>query len=303
MKTNNFDVQMRERHQEVARTRKGGFGGSDAEMFYMVAVKGLSALSTITYKKRLRVAKGLDEYQQNFKTPEMQKGHEFEDWYSEQSFAPIAQREGLIVNNTFARNFGTFAHADFLGDGEVWELKCVSDPDEAENDYFEQLQWYYMLGADRVWLVVCDSRADSFESGCRMPVLVERDENVISYLREGISLVDKNWNNIDLTLPEEVSSNDLMPTEKTAALILKTCLSQIKEYERQAEQAKETLKNWMEANNIQKIDNEEYSINFVPESTTVTLDKSKLFKAHPEISEQDYLKISPKKSYIKITLK
>ena len=303
MKTNNFNVQMRERHQEVARTRKGGFGGSDAEMFYMVALKGLIALNSITYKKRIRVAKGLDEFQSTIKTPEMQKGHEFEYWYSEQSFAPIAQREGLIVNNTFARNFSTLAHADFLGDGEVWELKCVSDPDEAENDYFEQLQWYYMLGADMVWLVVCDSRAESFEAGCRMPVLVERDENVISFLREGISILDKNWNNIDLTLPDEVSSHDLMPTEKTAALILKTCLSQIKEYERQAEQAKETLKNWMEANNIQKIYNEEYSITFFPESTTVTLDKSKLFKAHPEISEQDFLKVSPKKSYIKIQLK
>ena len=47
--------------EEIETTRIGGFGGSDAAMFYKIGLKGLSAL-TNSDKKRIRVAKGLDEY-------------------------------------------------------------------------------------------------------------------------------------------------------------------------------------------------------------------------------------------------
>lgn len=303
MKTNDRTMKkIRERYNEISATRTGGFGGSDAEMIYMIAVKGLSAIKT-TYKKRIRVAKGIDDHKPMPATPAMQKGHEFEDWYEKQSFAPIAEREALIHNNSFARNFLTFAHADFAADGEVWELKCVQDPDSAEDDYFEQLQWYYMLGMKAVWLVVCDSKAESFESGCRMPVLVPRDENVIEILKEGISVLDSFWDDLDLDLPDNLTMGELSPQPHNAAIMLKSCLLQIKEFERQAEEAREVLKQYMEEFNIQNIKSDDYTITYVPESTTRTLDKSKLFKAHPEINEEDFVKISPKKSYLKITLK
>ena len=68
-------------HQsEIERTRVGGFGGSDAKMFYKIGLKGLSALSN-SDKKRIRVAKGIDEYKPIFQTEAMRKGHEFEEWY------------------------------------------------------------------------------------------------------------------------------------------------------------------------------------------------------------------------------
>lgn len=295
--------------EEIINTRKGGFGGSDAEMFYMIGIKGLSAL-TNTYKKRIRVAKGLDEYQ-SISTPAMQKGHDFEDWYAQQSFSPLyAEREAKITNNIFARNFETFAHADFFEcdehfttDGEVWELKCVQDPDNALNDYYEQLQWYYMLGVKKVWLVVCDSRAESFEAGVKMPVLVERDDIVIDIIREGISILDKNWKDLDLTLHDDWTEADLLPFEHESVLMLRSYLEQISELEKQAEKHREAVKMFMESNNVKSIKSDRYNITLVPESTISTLDKSKLFKEHPEIKEQDYLKISQKKSYVKITLK
>lgn len=296
--------------EEIINTRKGGFGGSDAEMFYMIGIKGLSALNN-TYKKRIRVAKGLNEYQPIPTTPAMQRGHEFEDWYAKQPFTPLtAEREAKITNNTFARNFETFAHADFfeceehfMDDGEVWELKCVQDPDNALNDYYEQLQWYYMLGVKKVWLVVCDSRAESFDAGVKMPVLVERDDIVIDIIREGISILDKNWNDIDLTLHDDWTDADLLPFEHESVIMLRSYLEQISELEKQAEKHREAVKNFMESNNVKSIKSDRYNITLVPESTTSTLDKSKLFKEHPEINEADYLKISKKKSYIKITLK
>ena len=66
---------------KLKKTRVGGFGGSDARMFYKVGLKGLSALSN-TDKKRIAVAKGLQPYKAIKKTAAMQKGHDFEDWYA-----------------------------------------------------------------------------------------------------------------------------------------------------------------------------------------------------------------------------
>ena len=74
---------------EIEATRVGGFGGSDAKMFYKIGLKGLSALNN-TDKKRIRVAKGIDEYKPAPVSEAMQRGHDFEDWYEKQAFAPIA---------------------------------------------------------------------------------------------------------------------------------------------------------------------------------------------------------------------
>ena len=59
----------------------------------------------------------------------------------------------------------------------------------------------------------------------------------------------------------------------------------------------------MQSNNIQTLKSDEYSIIYVPDSVKITLDKKKLFTEHPEIKEQDYLKTSPRKAYLDITLK
>ena len=73
--------------QEIEATRVGGFGGSDAKMIYKIGLKGLSALNN-TDKKRIRVAKGLDEYKPVTMNEAMQRGHDFEDWYEKLPFAP-----------------------------------------------------------------------------------------------------------------------------------------------------------------------------------------------------------------------
>lgn len=293
--------------KEIIASRTVGFGGSDAEMFYDIALKGLSAIN-VTCKKRIRVAKGIDEYKP-ISTPAMQKGHDFEDWYAKQPFAPLNFEREKKIEKPLAANFKTFAHADFFSsdsvsqNSEVWELKCVSDPDNCMNDYIYQLQWYYMMGVNKVWLVVCDSRMPSFQDGVKMPVLVYRNENIIDMLKSGISILDKNWENVDLSIGDEWTDGDLMPFEQNSILMLRSYLEQIAELEKQAERHRELIRLFMEQNNIRSITSDTYNITYVPESTTSTLDKSKLFKEHPEINEQDFLKVSKKKSYIKISLK
>ena len=77
-------VSKKELHQqEIEQSRVGGFGGSDAKMFYKIGLNGLSALSN-TDKMRIRVAKGIDEYKPVMQTEAMQKGHDFEDWFAEE---------------------------------------------------------------------------------------------------------------------------------------------------------------------------------------------------------------------------
>ena len=71
----------------------------------------------------------------------------------------------------------------------------------------------------------------------------------------------------------------------------------------QAEKFKEQLLEFMQSNNIQTLKSDEYSITYVPDSVKITLDKKKLFTEHPKIREQDYIKTSPKKAYLDITLK
>lgn len=286
---------------EIEVTRKGGFGGSDAKMFYKIGLKGLSALNN-TDRKRIRVAKGIDEYKPVPVNDAMQRGHDFEDWYEKQPFAPIADREEKL-SCQLANNFDTFFHADFSdGFNEVWELKCVQNPDNAVKDYYEQLQWQHLIGAKKLWLVVCDS-SKPFEDGTLFPELIERNEQVIEILRNGIKLLDDNWDNIDLNVGEDWTDEDLMPFEKKEVDALAKYLNEIKELEAEADRRRQTVFDFMNTNGIKSLASELYTISFTPESTTSTLDKKKLFAEHPEIKESDYQKTGQKKAYITVKLK
>lgn len=286
---------------EIEATRVGGFGGSDAKMFYKIGLKGLSAL-TNTDKKRIRVAKGIDEYVPAAINEAMQKGHDFEDWYAEQAVAPLADREEKL-SCQLANNFDTFFHADFSdGFNEVWELKCVQNPDNAVQDYYEQLQWQHLIGAKKLWLVVADS-AQPFESGVKMPELIERNEPVIEILRNGIKLLDENWDDLDLEVGEDWSYDDLMLFEKKDIAVFTSYLQRIKKLEELAEESRLKVFQFMQDNGIKSLKSDYYTITYVPESTTATLDKKKLFAEHPEIKEQDYLKTGQKKAFITVKLK
>lgn len=294
-------MKTKQHKNEIEVTRKGGFGGSDAKMFYKIGLKGLSALNN-TDKKRIRVAKGIDEYVPVTMNEAMQRGHDFEDWYEKQPFAPLGAEREVIISSMLAKNFKTFAHCDFFENGEVWELKCLSNPENAYNEYFAQLQWYHRLRATTVWLVVCDSR-ETFENGVQMPIEIKRDNNVIDILSNGIKLLDDNWDNLDLEVGEEWTDEDLMPFEKKEVDALAKYLNEIKELEAEADRRRQTVFDFMNTNGIQSLASELYTISFTPESTTSTLDKKKLFAEHPEINETDYLKISPKKAFITVKLK
>ena len=285
--------------QEIEVTRVGGFGGSDASLFYRVGLRGLSALNN-TDKKRIRVAKGIDEYKPITMNDAMQRGHDFEDFYEMSESTSLMSRE-VLFSAELAKNFKTFFHADFADKYYVYELKCVQNPDNVEKDYEAQLQWQAMVSGMKVCLVVCDS-SKLFED-YNEPIEIIRDENVISILKNGIRLLDENWETLDLNVGEEWSDSDLMPFEKNDIAVFTSYLQRIQQLEELAEESKAKVFQFMKDNNIKSLKSDSYTVTFVPESTTSTLDKKKLLTEHPEIKETDYLKTSPKKAYITVKLK
>ena len=284
--------------QEIEVTRVGGFGGSDAGMFYRVGLRGLSAL-TNTDKKRIRVAKGMDEYKPIPMNDAMQRGHDFEDWYSENYQSAAMERERRFTRD-LARNFDTFFHADF-SDTYIYELKSTHNTDDVLTTYDAQLQWQHMISAMPVYIVISDSSLP-FED-CSEPIEVKRNERIIEILQNGIRLLDENWDTLDLEIGEEWSDSDLMPFEKNDIAAFTSYLQRIQELEKLAEESKAKVFQFMQDNNIKSLKSDSYTVTFIPESTTTSLDKKKLFSEHPEIKEQDYLKTSPKKAYITVKLK
>ena len=300
-------------HQnEIERTRVGGFGGSDARMFYKIGLKGLSALSN-SDKKRIRVAKGIDEYKPIFQTEAMRKGHEFEDWYWENRINNNGhtsyKREVRIVRNN-AINFKTFAHADMAKMHEktnepcVVELKFLERPSMATEQYMAQLQWYYMLGAKIVWLTVGrNSNEDSFDDIMVSEEVIDKDYSYIEILRNGIKLLDDNWDNLNLELPEEWTSEDLLPFEATEVELMTNYLQEIKRLELMIEEKKANLLEFMQDNEVKSINSENYIITHVPVGTTSRFNKARLLKDFPEIDESKYTTVSERKGYVTVKLK
>ena len=284
--------------EEIEVTRVGGFGGSDAAMFYRIGLKGLSAI-TNSDKKRIRVAKGIDEYKPIPMNDAMQRGHDFEDWYSENYQSAAMERERKFTRD-LAKNFDTFFHADF-SDTYIYELKSTHNTDDVLTTYDAQLQWQHMISAMPVYIVISDSSLP-FED-CSEPIEVKRNERIIKILQNGIRLLDENWDTLDLEIGEEWSDSDLMPFEKEDITVFTSYLQRIQQLERLAEESKLKVFQFMKDNNIKSLKSDSYTVTFIPESTTTSLDKKRLFTEHPEIEEWAYLKTSPKKAYITVKLK
>ena len=300
--------ELKQAHQrEIEQSRVGGFGGSDARMFYKIGLNGLSALSN-TDKLRIRVAKGIDEYKPIMQTEAMQKGHDFEDWFAETMKDDL---EGYIreyrvePENELTINFDIFAHADFYNTKKKFavELKCVSDIDKVQESYMAQLQWYYMLGCKRVGLIACDSKYDNFEDGGQDPVDIKPNENYIDTLKHGIKLLDDNWDALDLKIGDEWDESDLFPSEQKEVQLMTSYLQQIKAMEQQIEESKAKLLEMMTESGVKSIKSDAYNITVVPPGTTSRFNKKKLLADHPEINEADYTATSDRKAYLKITLK
>ena len=283
--------------QEIANTRKGGLGGSDAAMVLRIAERGLAGL-TATDMRRLCVMIGTAE-QPQFETPYTNAGHAFEE-YAEQVL-PLAsnyEREKYI-EKPLADQFKTFAHADFVADmidekGNLWsavvECKYVQKPTaKVIETYFAQLQWYYMLGAQKVVLYHGTGAVDPFcVEECRL-VPVERDDNTVEMLLQGIKIVNDalrvGWTP---EVPDKMNVADAAELVQKAFVEMQAVKAEEAALKARKDRAAATLKEWCEAfalTGLYNVGEEKHQIIYTRATVGKTFDSAKFLAEHPEYKD------------------
>lgn len=290
-------------HQaEIINSRIGGFGGSDARLFYKVGLKGLASLSA-TDKKRIAVAMGKEQPTTIPANEAMERGHRFEAFMAESKTNFIREHK---MSADLAQHFKTFAHADFFNEetGTVIECKCTKDgPIAAQEDYAAQLQWYYLLGAKKVTLVH-HPQYEPFCANAVDHVEIDRDDNFIDILREGIRLIDDYvGEGYAYDQQAEWTMDDLLVYEQSDVITLGSLMKRIKEAEAKAEEFRSRILEMMRVNGIQKLTANDCTITYIAPTERRTFDKAALAKAHPELELSQYMKVSQVKDSIKVDVK
>lgn len=289
-----------EHAQEIQQTRIGGLGGSDADLLLRVGRNGLSAL-TATDMKRLSVMLGIAEQETWNGNAYTNAGHAFEDYVAETAAfgADVTMDRETYIEKTLARNFKTFAHADFTCKTkgkrgfEVVECKYVQkDTDAVAKEYEAQLQWYYLLGAKSVCLLHGSGAVPFDRDQVEVSVTsIERNDEICKAILAGVKMLDTaiadGWKPV---VPDKLDIADAStPVQKAFAT-----LERVKELrEKLAEEetaAKAVLFEYMRDFSYSSVYNEHHSATFTKESVSRNFDKDKLFKAHPEFDCDEYYK-------------
>ena len=293
-------------NEELRRSHANGFGGSDAKMFAKIGTKGIESIST-TEKKRILVALGKMEAEDFGGNVYTEAGHLFEDYCADADCKGM-EREKYMEAEGLAKHFNVFAHADFYDESTnaVVECKFSQDvPTKVYNDYFAQLQWYYMLGADKVTLYHGWGNVLPFEVVGVLPVEVDKDDDFIACLRDGIAELDKAIEDgaFDDYDTNEVTVSDMDEETAAACRALGIVIARMKEQEKLAEEHKATLLAWMEAHGVLNIKGEGFTVSYVSPTTRKTFDTKKAQADFPALKDDKYYKTSAVKSSVKITLK
>lgn len=296
-------------NEELKRSHANGFGGSDAKMFAKIGAKGIDSLST-TEKKRILVALGKMEAEDFGGNVYTEAGHLFEDYAANAAYsiAKGMEREKYMEAEGLAKHFKVFAHADFYDVATNAVVECKYSQDETSKvyeDYYAQLQWYYMLGADKVTLYHGWGTVLPLEVVGVLPVYVDKDDYYIACLRDGIAELDKAveagaFDDYDTT---EVTVSEMDEDTAMACQRLGLAMAQLKEVEKLADEYKATLLAWMEAHGVLNIKGEGFTVSYVSPTTRKTFDTKKAQADFPALKDDKYYKTSAVKSSVKITLK
>ena len=187
--------------KEIQSSRFGWFGGSDAKMLLDVYLKHrtFDTMSN-TQRARFEVLIGWQHPRVGeIDTPAVRGGHAFEDFMQDkiaglqnaQGIAGALERERCLRGESY-HHFGTMAHADYTIGDNVFELKYIYNTPtyKVAQRYECQLQWYYMLGAERVVLVHGEGCAEPFQCFRINEWLIPRDEEMIAALLEACKWAD-----------------------------------------------------------------------------------------------------------------
>ena len=281
----------KETHQnEILSTRVGGLGGSDARLVASIADKGIDNLSA-TNARRLATMLDLLPPVTIPATPAMAAGHLFEDYYEKCSDFGIAEtyiREEYLEYQGGLTNFKAFAHADFTchydDDFDVYELKFVNGKsiDEVAQTYYWQLQWYYMLGATKVYLVHGIGDVDPFKVKGVQLLPIDKDEVAIETLKKGLQILDdaiaSGW---QPTLCTEEKAEDTILFDDINEM--ESLLRQKEEIDSKIATIKERLMEYMMISGVDKIQCPQGNLSYSKPTITRTIDSKRLKAEHKDI--------------------
>lgn len=284
-----METQMKHQ-QEIEASRVGGFGGSDAKLFLNIAKKGGVTNLSATDNYRIAVAMGLAPYKPIPMTEAMANGHRFEEWFSK-SLPIEIKREYYIEKKSQPINFDCFAHADFVGvDGDdifVDELKWRGNTADAITDglicdtintYMPQLQWYYMLGAKAVTLIlgVGDLDAKKVETH---QVSINYDGSMIAELLKGVELLDQAISNgWKPTIKETIAVAETPDIVADAVERLKANLQSIKQLESENEELKAVVAEYLDLSGASSLLGEGITATRIAPTTQKRFDSAKFNK-------------------------
>ena len=224
-------------------------------------------------------------------TPAMAAGHLFEDYYEKCSDFGIAEtytREEYLQYQGGLNTFKAFAHADFTchyDDGfEVYELKFVNGKNISEvvQTYYWQLQWYYMLGADKVYLVHGIGNVDPFVVKEYHHKLIDKDEEAIETLKKGLQILDdaieSGW---QPTLRTEEKAEDTILLDDINEM--ESLLRQKEEIDSKIATIKERLMEYMMISGVDKIQCPQGNLSYSKPTITRTIDSKRLKAEHKDI--------------------
>lgn len=279
--------------QEILSTRVGGLGGSDARLVASIANKGLDNLSA-TNARRLATMLDLLPPVTIPTTPAMAAGHLFEDYYEENSDFGIAgtyTREEYLQYQGGLTTFKAFAHADYTfrhpDDNDVfavYELKFVNGKsiDEVAQTYYWQLQWYYMLGADKVYLVHGIGNVDPFKVKGVQLLPIDKDEVAIETLKKGLQILDDAITSGWLpTLRTEEKAEDTILLDDINEM--ESLLRQKEEIDSKIATIKERLMEYMMISGVNKIQCPQGNLSYSKPTITRTIDSKRLKAEHKDI--------------------
>ena len=134
----------------------------------------------------------------------------------------------------------------------------------------------YYIGTKIVWLTVGhNSNEGSFDDIMVSEEVIDKDYSYIEILRNGIKLLDDNWDNLNL---ESRSGQRTCCPLKPEVELMTNYLQEIKRLEVMIEEKKITSCNSCKDNGVKSINSENYIITNVPAGTTSRFNKGKAIK-------------------------
>ncbi len=292
-----------EHEKEISATRVGFLGGSDAKLVYRVSEVGVANLGN-TDMQRLKVCFGCVEQRDWGGNEFTVRGHNFEDYVATQLpyIVPCSIEREKVLQGQQYKNFAVQAHADYATEaGDVFECKCVQKKktDSVINTYYGQLQWYYMLGAKRVYLV-----HGTDEATIAAIVPIERNDVYIECLKQGLRAIDEARDiicaaTLTISILAEDCSNEIQGLLADYAELD----MQRKDIDNKMGKIKLKISQYMTDNGIRNIEGGAVSVQSVKGSVCKTLDAKKVLAKYPDIANGDFYEYKERKASVMLRVK